>query len=729
MNSEIKPTGAALSIRKIDAFFNPRNIVVVGASDRPANWAMKIYKNLTRYGFPGPIYPINPGRQTVWDKPCHASFTDLPEAPDHVLVLVTAEQVAETIANAAAAGARSATIYTSGFEELGTQAREDLAQTLRDVIARTGMAVSGPNCLGNISAAAKLMTLPDERHYAIAPGPAAVIGQSGSIVIGIHRALAERGIDAGYVATLGNQAGLTTADYIHYFAASPDVRVVVCYLESIKDAPAFLDACRAAQKAGKPIIVVKLGGSEEGQAAAQAHTGAIAGSAAAFDAVAEAAGALRVATVDDAVECAEFFLHAPLPQGDGLGVIAISGGVRGLMLDSALEKGIELAKLSDKTLERLDSDLGVGTIIGNPLDMGFAALSSHDVYVRTVQTILDDPAVAMALVQEELPRTPGANFKETAMRLVGERIARTSSKPVGFFSMVSYGLNDYARQFRNTVPELPFVQEVDKSLRMVANVMRYARNKRMSERAVAALPKLPVTPAIEALAAAAHGDGTPLDEIASKAILKACGLRVPEEAIATSAAAACVAATRIGLPVVIKIVSPSIAHKSDAGCVLLDIRTLEAVAEGYEKILNNARAYDPAADIRGVLVAPYIAGGLELVLGIKNDSDMGPIVMVGTGGIWLELFKDVAFGPPGLDAERVEEMISRTKMTKLLDGYRGAPPRDRTALVDAVIALGRFARDHGHLIEAVDVNPFVVLEQGRGAWALDALVIPRRGAR
>lgn len=714
------------SVEKVRALLAPGNVVIVGASDRPNNWALRVWRNLNRYEFPGPIYPINPRRETVWDVKCYPDFTSLPEPPDHVVIVVPAPHVPAILEDAAAAGARSSTVFSSGFDEAPHEEGKALGRQLREVIARTGIAVSGPNCLGNMVAKSKMVTMTDDRKQELVVGPVAVLGQSGGLVMALKRGLEERGIFTGYLLTCGNEAGLTAADYIQYFAAEPDIKVIVCYLEAINAPQAFVAACRAARDAGKPVVAVKLGGSKEGRAAAIAHTGALAGAFEAFDAVAGAAGAIRVKTTDDVVELVELFLHAPLPAGSGLGAFTISGGLRGMLLDAAADYGMTFPEIAPETRARLEEILGVGTIIGNPLDAGFAALSSQESYLNAIQAMLDDPAIDTLLMQEELPRDPAAESKADNLRKVNALVESRAVKPMAFFSMISYAGNEYSRTLRTELPNLPFLQEIDKSMRAVRSFAAYAESARFDLRAVPETPPLAETDAVRRLREAAGGDGpVALDEVASKALLRDCGIPMPDEAVAASPDEAVAAARSIGFPVVLKAVCAEITHKSDAGAVRLGLGSVDEVRAAWDEITANVAAYRADVRLDGMLVAPQISGGLELVLGIQNDPDVGCVVMFGAGGVLLELYKDVAFGPPMIDADVARMMIDKTRAGRLLDGYRGSPPLDRAAVVDALIVLGRIARDFGDLIEAVDINPFVALEAGKGGYALDGLVIAR----
>jgi acetyltransferase len=716
------------SRRMVAALLRPKSIAIIGASDRPGSWTARIWRNLQRYGFPGAVYPVNPKRDTIWEVKCHADVASLPEPADHLVVLVPAKAVPGVLASGAEAGARSATIFTSGFDEAEDADGQALGRELKAVIEQTGLAVSGPNCLGNIAAPTPLMTMTDDRPQTIGPGPVAIVGQSGGLLMAIKRTLEERGVQSGYVITSGNETGLTSADYIHYFAADEDTRVIVSYLEAVQDPQAYLAACRAARAAGKPVVVVKLGLSAAGRAAAMTHTGALAGSVEAFDAIAGEAGAVRVDTLDDAIEAVEYFLHAPLPKGANLGAITYSGALRGLLLDRVPKTGLHFPELADATKEKLESMLGAGALVGNPLDGGFAAVTSEDIFIACIEAMIADPGIDMVLLQEEIPRVGGTR-KANTLKRVEALAAKGLTKPVVFISMISHSLTDYARELRGELGHLPFLHEVEKSLRAIGAVTAYAEAGRRAEAAASATEAIPDAPAVEAVRRAAGEASAPraLNEVESKALLAAYGIPLPEETLVASADEAVAAAERLGWPVVLKAVSSKITHKSDAGAVLLGLASAAAVAAGYQAISANVEAHQPGTALDGMLVAKQVAGGLELVLGVSRDPEMGPVVMFGTGGVWLELYKDVAFSGAPLDADRAEAMIAKTHADRLIDGYRGAPAADRRAVIDALVSLGRIADDLGDVIESIDINPFVALEDGNGGYALDGLVVVRPG--
>ncbi|HLJ00700.1 MAG TPA: CoA-binding protein, partial [Bradyrhizobium sp.] len=309
------PPDVSHIVHQIHAMLHPRNIVLVGATDKPGNYAERIWNNLIKYKFEGGLYPVNSKRESIWGVPCYKDFASLPEKPDHVLVMVPARFAVQVIRDAAQVGARSATIVTSGFSELQDAESQRLAAELQAAIRQTGLAVTGPNCLGNLSAGEKLFTNIDDRVVTMEAGPVAIAGQSGAIVMAIRQALEDRGIGVGYMVTTGNEAGLETTDLMNYFAADPSIRVIVVYLEGVRNTKAFRDACKAARGAGKPVIAIKLGASEGGRAAAMAHTGALAGSIESFDAISSREGVIRVRGLDELIETTECFVHAASPRG------------------------------------------------------------------------------------------------------------------------------------------------------------------------------------------------------------------------------------------------------------------------------------------------------------------------------------------------------------------------------------------------------------------------------
>jgi acetate---CoA ligase (ADP-forming) len=711
----------------VRALLNPRNVAIVGASDRPGNWAMRVFETLRRFDFPGPIYPVNPRNKTVWNgETCYPSLADLPETPDHLVVIVPGAAAIDTIIAAGKAKARSATIFSGGFGEGGDPQGRELAARLRQAIDDAGLAVSGPNCLGNLAAPHRFMTIPDDRITDLEPGPVAVVGQSGGIVMAIQRGLHARGVKTSYAITSGNEIGLYTSDYIRYLADDPHIRVIVCFIESIRNAAEFRRACEHARNVGKPVVALKIGGSEESRSAALAHTGSLAGSLQCFDAVAETVGVIRVNTLDEAVETAEYFSYAPLPKGARLAGMTFSGGMKGLMLEAAERHGLSFPALAPETLAKVSEVLGVGTSLGNPLDSGFAALSSAEAYFKCIEILRADPNIDILLLQEELPPVARTNNKVTNLLRVDQMVAENPWPPVAVVSMISYMFTEHTREFRAKLKHLPVLQEIDKALQAAGAAGRYGALRAQAAAAPdnARSSKPNIAPVLRRRSKATDGLSV-LNEADSKELLRAYGIRTPREVIAGSADTAIMAAQDIGYPVVLKLLAAEVQHKSDIGGVMLGIRSDNEMRAAYTRMAQNLAKARPGAKLEQVIVAEQVLGGVELVLGVQRDPEIGPVVMFGLGGVNLELHRDVSFGAVPLPLWQAKAMIERTAAGKLLKGYRGTPAADEGSVLAALIALGRLAHDLGDQVESIDINPVVALPDGQGAVALDALVVLR----
>src|ERR1700704_2047891 len=422
-------------VKSIHAMLHPRNIVLVGATDKPGNYAERIWNNLIKYQYEGGLFPVNSKRETIWGVPCYKDFASLPDQPDHVLVLVPARFAVQVIRDAAAAGARSATIVTSGFSELQDDESQRLPPELQQAILETGLAVTGPHCLAKLSAGENLFTNIDDRIVTMEAGPVAIAGQSGAIVMAIRQTLEDRGVGVGYMVTTGNETGLETPDLMAYFAADPSIRVIVVYLEGVRNTKVFREACKAARAAGKSVIALKLGASEGGRAAAMAHTGALAGSIETFDAISTREGVIRVRGLDELIETTECFVHADPPKGARLAAVTLSGGKRGLLIDAFSSAGLNFAQLSQNANDRLAKMLGPGSIVGNPLDAGFAAVVDPSVYMQSIKIMIDDPDTDMVIIDSELPKAPH-ELRERNLRIVSE-MAGAASKPVVYISAMS----------------------------------------------------------------------------------------------------------------------------------------------------------------------------------------------------------------------------------------------------------------------------------------------------
>ncbi len=708
-------------VKSIHAMLHPRNIVLVGATDKPGNYAERIWNNLIKYKYEGGLYPINAKRETVWGVPCYKDFANLPDRPDHVLVLVPARFAVQVIRDAAAAGARSATIVTSGFSELQDDESQKLAAELQQAIRETGLAVTGPNCLGNLSAGEKIFTNIDDRVVTMEAGSVAIAGQSGAIVMAIRQALEDRGVGVGYMVTTGNEAGLETPDLMSYFAADPSIRVIVVYLEGVRNTKGFREACKAARAAGKPVIALKLGASEGGRAAAMAHTGALAGSIETFDAISTREGVIRVRGLDELIETTECFVHADPPKGARLAAVTLSGGKRGLLIDAFSSAGLDFAPLSRAATGKLAKMLGPGSIVGNPLDAGFAAVVDPSVYMQSIKIMIDDPDTDIVIIDSELPKAPH-ELRERNLRIVND-MAATANKPVIYISTMSIGFTEFTKALRRSLPHIAVTQGLDRAVGAIKALIGYA-----------SLPK-EVPDVVSSSSASARAtlervlktaSGAALDEVASKKLLKAYGIPVSKEEIAQTASEAVKIAKRIGFPVVAKIVSADILHKSDIGGVVLNIKNATEVKKAFDDITARVKKLKNKPRLEGILIAQQVKAELELVVGGVFDPEMGPVVLFGTGGIDIELMKDVALAGAPLDAREARELIGRTKAGVKLKGYRGKPALHQASAVKALVGLSNLMADAGNRIASIDVNPFLI--NTKTGVAVDALIVLNNAA-
>jgi acetyltransferase len=708
--------GASRTVKTIHAMLHPRNIVLVGATDKPGNYAERIWNNLIKYKYRGGLFPINAKRETIWSVPCYKDFASLPEKPDHVLVLVPARFAVQVIRDAAAAGARSATIVTSGFSELQDEDSQRLAVELQQAVRETGMAVTGPNCLGNLSAGENLFTNIDDRIVTMEQGRVAIAGQSGAIVMAIRQALEDRGVGVGYMVTTGNEAGLETPDLMAYFAADPQIRIIVVYLEGVRNTKAFRDACKAARAAGKPVIALKLGASEGGRAAAMAHTGALAGSIETFDAISTREGVIRVRGLDELIETTECFVHAAVPKGDRLAAVTLSGGKRGLLLDAFYSAGLNFAPLKKAATDKLAKMLGPGSIVGNPLDAGFAAVVDPSVYMQSIKIMIDDPDTDIVIIDAELPKAPH-ELRERNLRIVNE-MAGQGDKPVIYISAMSIGFTEFTKALRKSLPNITVMQGMDRAVTAIKSLIDYAKlRKEVPD--IASSSKASARKVLEK--ALKEQRGAALDEVASKALLKAYGIPVSQEAIAQTAAEAIKIAKKIGFPVVAKVVSAEILHKSDIGGVVLNLNSAAEVKKAFNDITARVRKLKSKPKLDGILIAQQVKADLELVVGASLDAEMGPVVLFGTGGVDIELLKDVALAGAPLDADEAKALIGRTKAGVKIQGYRGKPALHEASAVKALVGLSNLIADADNRIASIDVNPFLI--NPRMGVAVDALIV------
>ncbi|MGE0315698.1 MAG: acetate--CoA ligase family protein [Lautropia sp.] len=728
-------TGRPAAGDGLEAFFAARAIAVVGASEDIHKIGGRPVHLLRRHGFAGPVYPVNPRGGEIQGLPAYASVRDTPTVPDMAVLAVPAEATAAALRDCAARGVKAAVVLSSGFAEAGergARVQHELASIARDA----GMRLLGPNCLGTVDVASATIgsfSIVLEEHLPLA-GTAGIVSQSGNVGSFVMQNVAQRGLGVSRFIATGNEADVDVADGIAALARDPGTRLILCCMETCRDATRLIDALAIARRARKPVIVLKIGSTEQGQAAAASHTGALAGSDAVIDAVFRRHGALRVSSVEallDIGQAAAALLPGRLPRGDRVTLLAASGGFGILMADAMVRAGMTLPALSDTTRERIHAALPLASA-SNPVDATAQMSSRPDILLQLLSAVLDEAASDLTVLFLSL-----SLYNARLRGVYMDALARVrASRPQRLLVVVSRGPEDAVREIEAL--GIPVFPTIDAAAQGVAGLARLGRllfagaaDSADAAGGAAASYAADVTGVAEAAdgADAPRPALSPLppaafdNEYEAKRALAAAGIPVLPEAIAADADEAAAHARRLGFPVVLKIASPDIAHKTDVGGVALDLADEAAVRRAHARLLASVAAQRPGARIDGVLVAPMAKGGTELIMGVSRDPVFGPVVMVGFGGIFAEVLKDVAVQVAPVTEPEADAMIRGLKLFALLDGARGGAVADVAAAARTVAQLSRFAVAHRDLVAEIDLNPVLVKPLGGGVVVLDALMV------
>lgn len=702
----------AASHAAMTALIAPRSVAIVGATERADASSGFVMRNLTAQRFAGKILPVNPRGGTIFGHPAAASLAALGEIPDVAVIGIAADRVNAALREASEAGIKAAVVLASGFAETDEEGRSRQADLVA-IAERNGMAVCGPNCLGlfNVHSGAALYS--STLSMDMKRGPLALVSHSGASAI----ALANTGrIGLSHIISSGNSAATDLPDYIGWLAHDDATRVIGLVVEAIRDPQGFAAAMEAVRAAGKTVIALRAGRSAGGQRATAAHTGALAGSNEAYASFFRRTGVVEVGDMDGFVETATLFGSVKArPVRKGVAVIGVSGGGVAHVADIADETGLELPAFAPDTVRALKTLLPPFASPQNPLDTTGVVFADASIYRRVLETVAADPSIGVIVAAQDAP--PGLD-EATAAEYVGiagavAGFAGTTSLPTILMSNLSAGHHP--------------------AVRAAAEGAIVLNGTRASLGAVRALLAPPERRALrhadrhvsEPRWTAILGSGQRLTEREAKAFLAANGMAATREVLATTADAAAEAAKSIGFPVVMKIESPYLPHKTEAGGVRLGIGSEDGARAAFDEVMRNACAFAPEARLHGVVVQEMVTGGVEALLGLARHEPFGLGLVVGVGGVLVELVADAVFELLPVDRTLALEMIARTRLGQLLAGYRGAPEADVEALAGTMVALSDLASAYGDRLEAIDLNPVAVLPLGKGVRILDALVIPR----
>lgn len=693
-------------------------MAVIGATERQGASSGFVMRNLIDHGYAGEIYPIHPRAEELFGFKAVPNIERLGKTPDVAVICIAAEYVAGALEDAGRQGVKAAIILSSGFAEKDEEGHARQIK-LADIANRYGMAVCGPNCLGLVALHANTVLYSSRFPTGVPKGEVALLSQSGASAIALS---ATGRIGFSIIISSGNSAVTDIPDYLHFLAADPSTRIVMLVLENIRDPEEFAAAVREMHLAGKPVIALYIGRSERGAAATAAHTGALAGSFDAVQAFFRRNGIVSVDTLDELLETAALFSAWPhRPQNGRLGIIGVSGGGVAHVSDLATAVGLKIPSLQAQTVRNLREILPSYTTPQNPLDTTGLPFADGDVYRQAVVHLADDSAIdVIAAVQDVPPGLDEAGAREylpIARGIVD--YARTGAVPLVVISNLSDGHHPlFGEPLQNA--GVPLLKGTEVALKAIKNVLRPKPVLR-GDVSASSHPHLEA----DDRWLTRFKEAVPLTEREAKQFLAACGIRTTREGLATTAPEAAALAEEIGFPVVMKIESPDILHKSDAGGVLLGVDTPAAAQEAFDQITAAVSARMPQADLRGVVVQEMITGGVEAFAGLTRHPPFGFGAVVGPGGTLVELMGETAFDLLPLDEKSVESLIKGTRLDVLLSGFRGASLADRPALIEAIVKLGHLVALYGDYLEAIELNPIAVLPEGQGICVLDAVIIPK----
>jgi acyl-CoA synthetase (NDP forming) len=681
----------------------PRSIAVIGASDDPTRIGGRPIAYMKARGFRGAIFPVNPKRPSVQDIPAFPDVASLPETPDVGLVAVPGEAAIEAIEALGAKGARAAIVFTAGFAEVDEKGAEAQARMVA-AARRHGMRMLGPNCLGLFNDAIgfyPIFSSSFEQGWPIA-GRIGIASQSGAYGTHLYSLARNRGIGTNVVVTTGNEAEVALGDVLGWMAASPEIDVICAYAEGIRESPKFLAALELARRNRKPIVMMKVGRSALGARAAQSHTASIAGDDAVTEAVLAEFGVVRARTTEELLDIAYAATKRIYPARNTLGVMTVSGGAGVLISDVAESLGFPMPPMPEAAQARLRG-LVPFCAPANPVDCTAQAFNQIELIGAFTRSMVEDGGYTSCLGFF----TQVGGSTTNAPRLRAQMKAVMQDHPDRVWALSVIAPPEMVREYERD----GFLVFEDPTRAVVA---LHALG-RFGAAFVAAPAAPPPLPAVSLPAEAPS-------EAEAKRILSDAGIpAVPERACA-DVEAALAAAREFGFPVVMKILSPDILHKSEIGGVLLDVADEAAVREGFATLMARAAERAPGARLEGVLVAKQVKGAVEMALGLIRDPVFGPVAMVGLGGVFIEVLKDVAFRRCPFGVAEAEAMIRSLKGFPLLDGARGRPRADLAALAEALSRLSAFGAAAGERLVSVDINPFFVLPAGEGGFAADAVL-------
>jgi len=691
-------------------FLSPKSIAVIGASDKQGSVGRAITSNIMN-GYKGIVYPISPTRETVFDQKAYKSVLDVPDSIDLAVVITKNTIVPVVLEECGKKKIKGAIVITAGFKEVDEEGKK-LEQKLKDIATKYGVKVIGPNCLGVMNL--EPQTMMNSTFLKITPksGKIALVSQSGAICAALVEDASAQGIGFSAVVSMGNKADMTEIDVLKMLADHEQTKVIVMYLEDMGDGQEFLKVCKQITKNNKkPILVLKSGRSPEGAKAAMSHTGALMGSDEIYDAVIKQSGAIRVDTMEELFDYATAFSKQPLPTEGDLVIVSNAGGPAIISTDSCSKLGIKMAKI-EEIRPKIDAVIPPWGSSRNPVDI------VGDADFNRFENVLNEVLAHKNVGSVISMCTPSATLDYDKL---AEVIVKMSKKYKKTMLASLMGLDEGITNREILANgDVPYYTYAEGSIRALKAMLRFADWIKTPEGNIAKFD-VDKEKASKVFDKVKEEGRTNLLEEEGLEILSAYGFPLPKSILAKTEDEAVEAANKIGYPTVMKIASPQIVHKSDAGGVKVNLSSDKEVRDAFKVIVDNAKKYDSKAEIKGVLIVEMVKGGKEMIIGSKLEPGFGPVVMLGMGGIYVEILKDVTFRLAPFTDQEANDMISSIKTKKLLEGVRGEKPSDVEKLSECIQRLSQLVTDFREIKE-LDMNPVLVMEEGEGCKILDVRI-------
>ncbi len=703
---------------ELKKLLDPASIAVIGASTRAGSFGERVLHNLRHYG--GRYYPVNGRYQTIGDQTCYPNVRDLPEVVDCAVITAAREAVEEIVLDCVKAGVGGAIIFASGYSETGKEERISQQERLAAIARESGMRIVGPNCIGVVNATLDsritfmdITPIPQPTAHAVG-----VISQSGALGMALAQSVV-RGLSVSHVLTSGNSCDVDMADYVNYLSEDPSCASIACVFEGMSTPQRLLLAAENAWRGDKPLVIFKMATGEQGAQAAMSHTGSLAGSHETYRAAFRKVGAVVVDDFESLMETAAFFAKAPPPKAAGAAVVAASGGAAIMAADRAEQQGVPMPQPSDAARIILESRIPEFGSSRNPCDVTAQILSDPEALGVCAGALLNDPRYGVLVA----PMTYG--YAASAKRpLVYNELAKQHGKMACVAWQTEWQDGPGVIE-SNECERVALFRSMNACFAAIAAWQWRADKRTAGAQIVAATPPEIIADAKRLIAAAS---GATVTEREAKEILALYGVPVVGERLTQSADEAATAAAALGFPVVIKVESADLPHKTEAGVIRLNLRSEAEVRTAYDAVMANAAKVSPPPRINGVLVQPMVTQGVELVIGARNDPLFGPLIVVGLGGILVEVLKDSALSPAPVTAVEATAMLRQLKGFRLLEGFRGSAAVNVEKLADIISKVSRFAADHRDQVAELDINPLICT--GDQITAVDSLIIPmpRAGA-